>query len=156
MEIDWQIDVEARVVLMRYRGPLDFECWAETVRAIFADPQYRPGMHFVAELDGSPPPDTAYILASIAFVEEHAAQFGACRWANVTKAPAHYGMTRVAQARAHHLPSTVGVFASVSEALEWLREGADPGPTAEGPVGWMRRPKGREGSDGEAGPPRAG
>lgn len=134
MEIDWQIDTERQVVFMRYRGPLDFEYWAETIRTIFADPEHRPGMHFLAELDGSPPPDAEYIRASIDFVEVNTARFGACRWANVTQVPAHYGMTRVVQVRGQHLPSTVGVFGTVPEALAWLREGTDDASTAAGPT----------------------
>ena len=128
MTIDWHIDTATRVVHLRYAGHLVFSHWADTMRAIFAHPDYVPGMGFVAQIDGSLPPDTAYLLKSIEFVEQHAAQFLDCRWANVTTNPAHYGMTRVAQARSHDVPSTLGIFSTVAEAVAWVSAPRDESP----------------------------
>jgi hypothetical protein len=124
VKIEWRIDPGIGVVHLRYAGQPDFAYWAEVMRTIFAHPAYRPGMGFVAELDGALPPDTAHLMQVLAFVSAHEADFGACRWANVTTNPAHYGMTRVAQARSHHVPSTVGVFSTVAEAVAWARPDA--------------------------------
>jgi len=119
MLIDWQIDEVRGVVHLRYRGTPEFVFWAATMRSIFAHPSYRTGFGFVADLADSEPPDTSYVLQSIQFVAEHAAEFGAARWANVTVNPAHYGMTRIAQARSHELPSQLEVFRTVDEAVAW-------------------------------------
>jgi hypothetical protein len=130
------------------------------MRAIVAHPDYVPGMGFVAQIDGSRPPDTAYLLETIEFVEQHAAHFLDCRWANVSTNLAHYGMTRVAQARVvqarvvqarvvqarvvqarvaqarvaqarvaqarlRDVPSILGIFSTVAEAVAWVNAPPD-------------------------------
>jgi hypothetical protein len=117
--IDWHIDPERGVVHLRYGGTPEFSVWSETMRAIFAHPEYRVGFGFVADIGGCEPPDTSYVVQNIQFVAEHAAQIGSARWANVTTDPAHYGMTRIAQARSHDLPSQVDVFRTMEEAIAW-------------------------------------
>lgn len=119
MTIDWHIDEPRGLVHLRYSGTPEFTYWANTMREVFAHPSYRAGFGFVADIDDCAPPDTAYVVASISFVAEHAAEFGRARWANVTTDPAHYGMTRVAQGRSQELPSEVEVFSSLEEAIAW-------------------------------------
>jgi hypothetical protein len=119
MIIDWHIDETRGLVFLRYSGTPRFTVWAGAMRAVFAHPSYRPGLGFVADIDACAPPDTPYILRCIQFVSEHAAQIGDARWANVTTNPAHYGMTRVSQARSADLPSTVEVFRTMDEAIAW-------------------------------------
>lgn len=121
MTIDWHIDATRGLVHLQYSGTPQFSAWAETMRSIFAHPSYRVGFGFIADIEQCAPPDTTYVLASIQFVAEHAAEFGSARWANVTTDPAHYGMTRVVQARSHELPSNVDVFRTMDEAIAWAR-----------------------------------
>jgi hypothetical protein len=119
MIIEWHIDEARGLVHLRYSGTPEFVVWADTMRDIFAHPAYRTGFGFVADIGDCTPPDTPYILASIKFVAEHVAEFGSARWANVTTDLAHYGMTRIAQARSQELPSNVEVFAAMDEAIAW-------------------------------------
>ena len=119
MTIDWHIDESRGLVHLQYNGSPEYHVWAETMRSIFAHPSYRVGFGFIADTGHSPPPDTPFVLATIQFVAEHASEFGSARWANVTTDPAHYGMTRLAQARSHELPSHLDVFRTMEEAVAW-------------------------------------
>lgn len=117
MIISWHIDEQRGLVHLHYSGEPRFKVWANTMLDIFVHPAYRAGFGFVADIGDCTPPDTPYILACIRFVAEHADEFGSARWANVTTDLAHYGMTRIAQARSEELPSNVEVFATMDEAI---------------------------------------
>ncbi len=121
MKIDWHIDPTSGLVHLKYSGSTEFAYWSATMRAIFAHEHYRPGFGFVAEIDGALVPDAAYLAQALDFVERHAEQFAGSRWANVTVNPAHYGMTRMAQARSHSFTSELAAFPTVAEAVAWVR-----------------------------------
>ena len=130
MKIDWTIDPSARLVYLKYSGTTEFAYWSATMRSIFAHEHYEPGFGFIAEIDGALVPDGANLTQMLEFVERHAAEFSGSRWANVTVNPAHFGMTRVAQARSHHFTSELAAFTSVAEAERWARGPVDSGPPA--------------------------
>lgn len=119
MPIDWTLDDTRGVVRLVYSGPAVHDEWIAAMRDIFAHPAYRPGFGFVALVDDAHPPDSVYIQRSAAFIREHAATLGDFRWANVTKRPAHYGMTRVAQAHSDDLPGDLAVFDNEATAILW-------------------------------------
>jgi len=126
MPITWTLDDATGVVRLVYAGETKHTEWVEMMQAVFAHPAYRPGMGFVAIVDDSSPPDSAYIQRSAAFIREHAATLGDFRWANVTRRPVHFGMTRVAQAHSDDLPGDLAVFDDEAKALAWA---ATPRPS---------------------------
>ncbi len=119
MTIDWTIDPTSGLVHLIYDGDPDFEIWAAEMLRIFAHTDFQPGFGFVAEIDGGGVPDAEHMNRVLQFVEAHDADFANARWANVTRNLAHYGMTRVAQARSDHLSSEVRAFRDVAAAAEW-------------------------------------
>lgn len=137
MKIDWHIDPNARVVYLKYSGTTEFAYWSATMHRILADEHYEPGFGFVAEIDGALVPDTAVLTQMLNFVERRGPEFKGSRWANVTVNPAHFGMTRMAQARSQHFTSELAVFTTVAEAEQWAgrASAADEPPSEDHPSG---------------------
>jgi len=119
MEITWFVDPGAGLVRLRYRGEPDFNVWAGVMTAIFADPAYRPGFGFVADLTESGVPDTDHLRQVELFVRRHERQMKGSRWANVTHDIVHYGMTGVAEVFVEDLSSTIRAFTSAADAEAW-------------------------------------
>ncbi len=121
MEISWFVDPDAHLVRLKYRGEPDFEVWSKVMLAIFADPAYRTGFGFVADLTESGLPDTAHLRQVDAFVRKHEGRLRGCRWANITNDVVHYGMTRVAEAFIDDLSWEIRAFTSAADADSWAR-----------------------------------
>lgn len=126
MNITWSIDSRAGLVRLVYVGDVDYPTWEATMLEIFAHPDYRPGLGFVANLTDAAAPDQAHLRRVTEFVAAHQDEMGTSRWANVTKKPAHVGMTRMAQVFVEDMGNSLQVFSDQEEAERWATGGPSP------------------------------
>jgi CheY-like chemotaxis protein len=90
------------------------------MRAIFADPAYRPGFGFLIDRRAAVPPESDDVRRMVGFIGRHRPQISGSRWAFVTSGPADYGMARMVQALASDHPTTLLIFETPAAALAWL------------------------------------
>jgi hypothetical protein len=121
------IDPALSLVTFLYTSNPTFAEWRSAMEAVFADPAYRPGFHFLGDRRSVPaPPSREYFEQALEFTLAHADQVRGSRWATVVATPAGYGMARVAQAISEDSsPIEFGIFTDLGAALSWLRGEAE-------------------------------
>lgn len=112
---EYRIDTRAGIV--EILGPDDVRHLERAVRAAFQDPQYQPGMGFLRDRGGLPPPSIPYIHAAVAMLDDLEGVAGS-RWALVARDPASYGMSRMAAMMSRR--REVEVFDCREAAVVWL------------------------------------
>jgi hypothetical protein len=121
MNITYSIDKILHIVYLKYTGNPDFDEWANTMSAVFRDPDYEPGYHFIMDRRHvTTPPTTEYIESIVDFVGQHPLELGSCRTAAVVSETASYGMGRMSQGVMDDTDNTMK-FTDIKEAKKWLR-----------------------------------
>ena len=121
MAPSYSIDPVTGVVTFLYRIDPTFEEWRSTMEAVFADPRYRVGFHFLGDRRTiATPPDRAYIRRIVDWMNTQADKVRGARWATLVSTPASYGMGRVGQAMGEGGAVELGVFIDEAEARRWL------------------------------------
>ena len=120
MNITYSIDKILRIVSLNYTGDPDFDEWANTMRAVFRDPNFEPGFSFILDRRlVTNAPETDYIEKIVAFSKAHPIELGKCRTAVIVTGPASYGMGRMSQALLDDTENTQ-IFTDIEEAKRWL------------------------------------
>ncbi|MGD0274272.1 MAG: hypothetical protein ABSB96_11150 [Gaiellaceae bacterium] len=133
-EITWGGDPEDASVTTWGTATIEgLDAW---VKEGLSDSRYRSGMcvlvdHSRLDWSGLTPKD---VHERIEFFAKEAARLGRARAAVVMRAPADFGIARMEQAYVELEPELeieIGVFFSIEDAREWLREriAADAGST---------------------------
>jgi hypothetical protein len=120
MNITYSIDKILRIVTLNYTGNPDFDEWANTMRAVFRDPNFEPGFSLILDRRlVTTAPETDYIEKIVAFAKTHSIELGKCRTAVVVTGDASYGMGRMSQALFDDTENTQ-IFTDIKEAKRWL------------------------------------
>lgn len=133
--ITYSVDSENGLAHVVYGPAFSFEAWEQAMRAIFAEPSYRPGFGFLIDRRGSEPPEPDDVRRMVGFIGRHRSEIAGSRWAFVTSGPADYGMARMVQALASDHPTTLRIFEAPAAALAWLLVAEEAaGPDADAAV----------------------
>lgn len=129
MEYEIDFDAEAEIAIVRTSGVASLEGFSAYLRSLVSDPRWRRGMDVLSDhtaLDaGNLTAGDIEALVGIHLPFAHAIGPGLC--AIVCGSSLKFGLARMFDAHAlGQLPFKVRVYASVDEALAWLRVG-DPG-----------------------------
>lgn len=124
MGIDYSIDAEARIVRLDYVGETKIEDLTATLRAIFRNPDYRPGFGFLADRRNADAPTSDDAQHVIAFMVLNRDRVVGGRWALVIGSPASHGTGRMGRTISEGGPMRVQVFQHIEDAERWLRESA--------------------------------
>ncbi len=124
MIFDYRIDPAAGLIFTKFEGRFDVESLIKCLKKIYADPQFRKGMHSVNDLR----------LAILdweyddferlrAFAESVEDIRGCCRWAIILTGGTTYVSARIAMVigQAHGLGIEARLFESEEDALGWVR-----------------------------------
>lgn len=119
--LEFSIHPGARLVRITYRADPAFDEFADTVRAIFAHPDFRPGMSVLADRSAIPtPPTTEYVQRVVRFMGEFVPRNQVSRWAQVASGPASFGVARMGGALGAEDQLEYRVFTDVGRAERWL------------------------------------
>lgn len=120
MSVIYGIDERERVVYLTTFGEPSFEEWRDTLLAVFSDPSFKTGFHFISDRRRAKPPGPEFVEHEVAFVREHAGDLGRCRWAAVVPNRATDEVARTVTNRAGIEGVEVGVFYNLTEARRWV------------------------------------
>lgn len=119
--LEFSIHPEARLVRITYRADPTFDEFADTVRAILAHPDFRPGMSVLADRSAIPtPPTTEYVQRVVRFMGEFVPRNQVARWAQVAAGPASFGVARMGGALGAEDQVDYRAFTDVARAERWL------------------------------------
>jgi hypothetical protein len=122
LEPAFAFEDQDRLVRLTYSRSPALDEWIATMKAVLADPRFRPGISVLADRSRVPAPTTEYLRGLSSFVETHAAAFRGCAWAMVVPDAVSYGMARMGQALLERIGVTFEIFRDVGEAEHWLRD----------------------------------
>ena len=125
MPITHSIDATQRIVTLVYASEPDFAQWRDAMEAVFADPDFRPGMSFLADRRAvSTPPDREYLRSLSKFANRQGERLHDSRFAALVTTPEAYGMVPIGQTFVEGDSIEVAVFLDEEAARKWLcREG---------------------------------
>lgn len=123
MPIVYDIDEERGIVFAQATGVVGLSDSLTHISEVFTDEKFRPGMHAVfdltqASLTSFSASDLHRLLGSLE-MEPRGIGPGA-RWAIVAARELDFGVSRMFEALASHLPIEVQVFRDSSAAVAWL------------------------------------
>ncbi len=119
--LEFSIHPQARLVRITYLADPTFDEFAATVRAIFAHPDFRPGMGVLADRSAIlTPPTTEYVHRVVRFMGEFIPRHQVARWAQVASGPAAFGVARMGGALGAEDQVEYRVFTDVARAERWL------------------------------------
>jgi hypothetical protein len=120
MNITYSIDKVLRIVTLTYTGNPDFNEWVNTMRAVFKDPNFKPGFSVILDRRlVKIAPTMEYIEEITAFVKDHPIELGKNRTAIVVSEIASFGMARMFQGLMNETERTQ-IFTDIEKAREWL------------------------------------
>ena len=126
MSIKVEVDGERGLITRTIEGETSLEELIESIEAVIAHPDFRPGMKSLTDLrDAAPvknPDDVKKLVKTLA---SHNSTIAGVKVAVVTPEAVAFGMMRMVQAYAGKTEAEVGVFYEMSKAREWL--GLDDG-----------------------------
>lgn len=127
----YRIDKSRRIVTLEGGQP-NIEEWRQLMLAVFADPDFETGFHFLSDRRASEQPrSTDFLRAALLFLNAHKEKLGRCRWATVVSTTAAYGMARMVQILSEDMTIELEVFTEIEKAREWLLEDASPAAAEE-------------------------
>jgi hypothetical protein len=120
VNITYSIDKVLRIVTLTYTGNPDFDEWVNTMRAVFKDPNFKPGFSVILDRRlVKVAPTMEYIEDITAFVKDHLIELGNNRTAIVVSEIASFGMARMSQGLMNDTERTQ-IFTDIEKAREWL------------------------------------
>ena len=123
MAITFLIDPQARIVFLTTSGDSNLSEWTDTMKALLADPLYRPDLNFLSDRrQQSNVPDKKFAQDAADFLKQHANEMGHFRWATLSDSPAVYGMQRMFTIFSEMRGVTAKAFTDYDEACQWLQE----------------------------------
>ncbi len=120
MPVIYTIDRPERVVYLMTVGDPSFEEWRDALLKVFSDPAFETGFHFISDRRRAKAPGAEFVEREIAFVREHEAEIGRCRWAAVVPDPATDEAARAVTNRAGMAEVEVGFFYDLAAARRWV------------------------------------
>ena len=121
MPVTYRIAPDERIVYLTTTGEAPFAEWREAVLSALSDPAYRQGFNFLSDRrEQSDVPDAEFARAAAAFLGEHSAVIGGCRWAAVAGRDALYGMARMFSTFSEGTCISVAAFRDYGDARRWL------------------------------------
>jgi hypothetical protein len=119
--LEFSIHPATRLVRITYLGDPTFDEFTATVRAIFAHPDFTPGMSVLADRSAiTTPPTTEYVQRVVRFMGEFIPRRQLARWAQVASGPASFGVARMGGALGAEDQVDYRVFSDVARAERWL------------------------------------
>ena len=116
----YTIDRTARVVYLTTVGEPSFPEWRDTLLAVFSDPAFETGFHFISDRRRAEPLSPEFVERQVLFLREHERDLGRCRWAAVVPDPATDEAVRTAASRARLANLEVGFFYDLAAARRWV------------------------------------
>ena len=93
------------------------------LEAVFADPAFRVGMHFLSDRRAVPQvPDPDFTRYFLRYLRENADRFGRCRWATVVSTDTMHGMIRMTEIIGETSHVQFRGFRELAAAEAWLRK----------------------------------
>jgi len=124
MPMHYQIDSQQGMLFIVAEGDISQPERLTAMQAWLSDPDFRPGLHTLADFsDATNVPSLPELEEIAAFIRRHAKRIGRIKIAIVTKRPVTFGVARQFGALAPGDFLTVQVFRDRDEALTWLAEG---------------------------------
>jgi hypothetical protein len=119
-EFSYRIDKANGIVYLEGEDP-PFEVWQHTMLAIFADPEFETGFHFLSDRRSAAEARSSdYLRAALDFLKAHDREIGNCKWATVVSTIVAFGMGRMTQILSEKLRLQIEVFKDIDEARAWL------------------------------------
>ena len=120
MNITYSINKILHIVYLKYTGNPDFDEWANTMCAVFRDPNFETGYHFIMDRrQVKTAPTREYVERIVDFARLHSFELGNCRTALIVSDIASYGMGRMSQGIMVDTDS-IKIFNDIEEAKQWL------------------------------------
>lgn len=124
MPMHYQIDSEQGILFIVAEGDIGQAERFAAMQAWLSDPDFRPGLHTLADFsDATNVPSLPELEEIAAFMRQYAKKIGQIKIAIVTKRAVTFGVARQFSALAPGEFLTVRVFKDRDEALAWLAEG---------------------------------
>ena len=121
MPTTYVIDKEAGILHRTVSGVVTTDELLESFDEALRDPDYRPGMHMLADMREVTTSAHHGDVAKVArYVREHLEEIGPLKAAVVAPTDASFGLIRMLQANLEEDPIELGVFRTIGEAEEWL------------------------------------
>jgi len=121
MPLVYRIDEEHGIIFRWVKGRLNLAMILECFRTLLADPAFRPGLPMLTDFRGMVPEMTALELnQSAVFIQQHAADFGACRWAVIVDDTAAEVLSMKFSILSKGGPIEYRCFHSPAAACQWL------------------------------------
>ena len=120
MPVIYTIDRAARVVYLTTVGDSAFEEWRDVLLGVFSDSAFESGFHFISDRRRAQAPGLEFVERQTAFMREHEAELGRCRWAAVVPDPATDEAARTVTSRAGLAEVEVGYFYDLAAARRWV------------------------------------
>ena len=125
MPMHYQIDSEHGMLFVVAEGDITQAERLAAMQAWLSDPDFRPGLHTLADFsEATNVPSLPELEEIAAFIRGYAKRIGQVKIAIFTKRPVTFGVARQFGALAPGEFLTVRVFKDRDEALAWLAEGA--------------------------------
>lgn len=124
------IDKEAGILYRTLSGVVTTDELLESFDEALRDPNYRPGMHMLADMrEVTTTAHKADVARVASYVKGHLEEIGPLKVAVVAPTAASFGLIRMLQAYLEGAPVDLGVFREMGEAEEWLgaKQGAATG-----------------------------
>ena len=120
MEFTYRIDKVNRIVYLEGDDP-GLELWRQTMLAIFADPEFETGFHFLSDRRSATEARSSdYLKSALSFLKYYEKEMGRCKWATVVSTMTAFGMGRMTQILSENLSVRIEVFKDIDEAVDWL------------------------------------
>jgi hypothetical protein len=123
MPISHRIDHELGVVYIHVAGRLEPLDQSRGLKSVVADPQYRPGFHFLVDCrDGDESNTSEEVRMMADALRREVAHLAGSRCAIVVRTDVQYGLTRVFGAFLGDVPIELQTFRKIEDACRWLGE----------------------------------
>ena len=123
MPIHYKIDAERMMLLVLADGESTQPERMAAMKAWVSDPEFRPGMHTLADFSQAlNVPTFSELEEIVGFIRRHASAIGQKKIAIVTTRPVTFGVARQFSALAPGDLLTIQVFKDRDAALAWLAE----------------------------------
>lgn len=115
------IDKEAGILYRTLTGVVTTDELLESFDEALRDPDYRPGMHMLADMrEVTTTAHRADVARVASYVKGHLAEIGPLKVAVVAPTDASFGLIRMLQANIEEAPIELRVFREMGEAEQWL------------------------------------
>ena len=114
------------VIVLRYRGCVDFSELRKVFDTVVLTAGFKEGLSLVADFRDNSPPLTAQEIARLAdYAKRTDANWGATKWVFITAKDTSFGLARLFSILTSNYDVETKAFHTASEADDWLRLGTD-------------------------------